>query len=108
MSMRDFMLKLHCEQDLNYLLNKEVRARDDIVGPLEPGVRGGNPPTLDFGRSVNLISIRWRVKLGPSKKYSPPLPLDFQTFLHPCIVEKGAATGSLSLNCIQPCLIKLS
>ena len=44
MSMRDFMLKLHCKQDLNYLLNKEVRARDDIVGPLEPGGKGGDCP----------------------------------------------------------------
>ena len=69
--MRDFMLKLHCEQDLNYLLNKEVRARDEIVGPSQSGVKGGDCPTLDFGRSVNLILIRWRVILCPSHIYLP-------------------------------------
>ena len=70
MSMRDFMLKLHCEQDLNYLLNKEVRAIDEIVGPLEPGGKGGDCPKsrilaeqLPYARHYYPLSIWNRSQL---------------------------------------------
>ena len=102
------MLKLHCEQDLNYLLNKEVRARDDVVRPSEAGGKGAIAQPHILADQLTLSQSGEGVDHAHPIATRPHPPPDFHNFLRLCIVETGAATGSLSLNCIQPCLIKLS